>query len=462
MMKLTELTITEAAKLIKAREVSPVELTEAHLVRIERVNPQLNCFITLTAYGALDEARRAEETIGEGDYLGPLHGIPLAVKDLYETAGVPTTAGSTFLADYVPEEDCVAVLKLKAAGAINLGKLNMHEIALGVTNNNPHYGACRNPWQLERTPGGSSGGSGAALAAGLCMGSLGTDTGGSIRIPASLSGVVGFKPTYGRVSTRGVIPLSWNLDHAGPMARGVRDVALLLQAIAGYDPEDPYSVDLSVGDYVGGLAEGVRGWRVALARDTFFTRAEEEVLEAVNEAAKVLAASGAQVREVEIPDGRAAALANGLMTTSDAAAFHQVRLETQPEGFGPDVLQRLQTGAGFSSTEYILARRSQTTLRHQFERFFRDYDVLLTPSTPIPAPLLDGPDAVEQARKLTRFTAPFNLTGLPALSLPCGFTREGLPVGLQIVGPSWAEARVLRAGYAYERATDWGLRSPVL
>jgi aspartyl-tRNA(Asn)/glutamyl-tRNA(Gln) amidotransferase subunit A len=210
-MELTELTITEAAELIKARKVSPVELTEAHLVRIERVDPRLNCFITLTADQALDSARRTQEAIGQGSYLGPLHGIPLAVKDLYETAGIRTTAGSTFFADYVPWQDCVAVQKLNAGGAVNLGKLNLHEIALGVTNNNPHYGACRNPWQLERTPGGSSGGSGTALAAGLCLGSLGTDTGGSIRIPASLSGVVGFKPTYGRVSTRGVIPLSWKV-----------------------------------------------------------------------------------------------------------------------------------------------------------------------------------------------------------------------------------------------------------
>lgn len=461
-MELTELTITEAAELIKARGISPVELTEAHLARIERVDLRLNCFITLTADQALDSARRAEEIIGQGSYLGPLHGIPLAVKDLYETTGIRTTAGSTFFADYVPEKDCVAVQKLNAAGAVNLGKLNLHEIALGVTNNNPHYGACRNPWQLERTPGGSSGGSGAALAAGLCMGSLGTDTGGSIRIPASLSGVVGFKPTYGRISTRGVIPLSWNLDHAGPMALGVRDVALLLQTIAGYDPEDPYSMDVPVEDYIDGLEGGVRGWRVAFASDAFFQRADDEVLAAVNEAEKIFTALGAQVSEIEVPGGRAAALANGLMTTSDAAAFHQERLEMRPEGFGMDVLQRLQTGAGFSSSEYILARRAQSTLRHQFERFFRDYDILLTPTTPIPAPFLDGPDAVEQARKLTRFTAPFNLTGLPALSVPCGFTQDGLPVGLQIVGASWAEAQVLRAGYAYERATDWHLRTPVL
>ena len=461
-MELTELTLTEAAELIKTGKLSPVDLIEAHLMRIERLDPQLNCFITLTAQQALEQARQAEAAIHRGGYLGSLHGIPLAVKDLYESAGVRTTAGSTFFADYVPEEDCAAVQKLKAAGAVNLGKLNLHEIALGVTNNNPHYGACHNPWQLERSPGGSSGGSGAALAAGLCMGSLGTDTGGSIRIPASLSGIVGLKPTFGRVSVRGVIPLSWNLDHAGPMARRVRDAALLLQVIAGYDPADPYSVNVPVEDYVSGLEGGVRGWRVAMASDDFFQRADEEVLAAVRLAAKVFSELGAQVEEVEVPDGRAAALANGLMTTSDAAAFHWERLETQPQGFGEDVLQRLQSGAGFSSTEYILARRDQTILRYQFERFFEDYDILLTATTPIPAPALEGPDAVEQAGKLTRFTAPFNLTGLPALSLPCGFTREGLPVGLQIVGPPWAEARVLRAGYAYEQASEWHTRSPAL
>ncbi|MEJ2301642.1 MAG: amidase, partial [Anaerolineales bacterium] len=249
-MQLTSLTITEAAELLEKRAISPVDLTQAHLTRIQQVNPHLNCFITLTPELALQSARQAETAIQKGEYRSPLHGIPIALKDLYETAGVRATAGSKFFADYVPEHDCAAWEKLQAAGAINLGKLNLHEIALGVTNANPHFGDCHNPWALERSPGGSSGGSGAALAAELCLGSLGSDTGGSIRIPASLCGVVGLKPTYGRVSLRGVIPLSWNLDHAGPMARRVRDVAILLQIIAGYDSADPYSANLPVPDFV--------------------------------------------------------------------------------------------------------------------------------------------------------------------------------------------------------------------
>jgi aspartyl-tRNA(Asn)/glutamyl-tRNA(Gln) amidotransferase subunit A len=458
MMNLTELTISEAARLIKKQALSPVELTEAYLARIDELDSRLNCFITLTTEQAMEQARQAEAAIQRGGYLGPLHGIPLALKDLYETAGVRTTAGSTFLADNVPLNDAVAVQKLKAAGMVNLGKLNMHEIALGVTNNNPHYGACHNPWQVDLTPGGSSGGSGAALAAGLCPGSLGTDTGGSIRIPASLCGIVGLKPTYGRVSTRGVITLSWNLDHAGPMARSVSDAALLLQVIAGYDPQDPYSADVPVEDYINQLGAGVRSWRVGLAGGDFFRRADQQVLAAVDQAAQAFAELGAQISEVEIPNGYEAALANGMMTVSDAAAFYREQLESQPEGFGKDVLERLRSGAGMSSTEYILARRTQTLMRRQFQDFFEEYDLLLTPTTPITAPALEGPDAIEQARRLTRFTAPFNLTGLPALSLPCGFSMEGLPVGLQIIGPAWAEARLLRAGHAYEGATDWHLR----
>ena len=461
-MELTSLTISEASELISRKEISPVALAKAHLERIERLDPALNSFITVTAESALQTAQKAEEAIGRGEYLGPLHGIPLALKDLYETAGVRTTAGSKFFADYVPEADGVAVTNLKAAGAVLLGKLNLHEIALGVTNNNPHFGACHNPWDLERSPGGSSGGSGTALTAGLCLGSLGSDTGGSIRIPSSLCGVVGLKPTYGRVSVRGVIPLSWNLDHAGPMARRVRDVAILLQAIAGYDPDEPHSRDYPAEDYLFHLHGGVEGWRVALASDDFFGKAEPEVLSLVGQAAKVFAGIGALVEEVPFPGGYEAAQANGLMTTSDAAAYHHQRLAERPEDFGADVLQRLRTGAAYTSTEYILARRKQTELRRRFEQFFADFDILLTPTTPIPAPPLEGPDAVEQARRLTRFTAPFNLTGLPALSLPCGFTAEGLPVGLQIVSRPWAEAQVLRAGFAYEQATEWHLNQPDL
>jgi aspartyl-tRNA(Asn)/glutamyl-tRNA(Gln) amidotransferase subunit A len=459
-MDLTSLTITTAADLLARGEISPVELTQAHLARIERLDRVLNCFITRTPELALQAARQAETEMQRGNYRGTLHGIPLALKDLYETRNVRTTAGSKFYADNIPSTDAVAVERLNAAGAVLLGKLNMHEIALGVTNNNPHFGACHNPWNLDCTPGGSSGGSAGALAAGLCLGSLGSDTGGSIRIPASLCGVVGLKPTYGRASLRGVFPLSWSLDHPGPMARRVKDAAILLQAIAGYDPLDPASVDVPVPDYLAEIDAGVRGWRIALGDDAFLTRADPEVAAAIQVAAQVFSGLGAQVIPTGLPNGRDAALNNGLIVTSEAAAFHRERLAKTPQGFGADVLQRLQSGAAYTSTEYVLARRLQSELRRLFELFFDEYDVLLTPTTPIPAPPLDGPDAVEQARTLTRFTAPFNLTGLPALSLPCGFTRDGLPIGLQIIARPWAEAALLRAGQAYEGATEWHLRRP--
>jgi aspartyl-tRNA(Asn)/glutamyl-tRNA(Gln) amidotransferase subunit A len=459
-MELTELTLTDAARLISQGEVSPLELTRAHLDRIHNLEPRLNCFITLTEEDALRRAKKAEQAIIHGEYLGRLHGIPIAVKDIYETAGIRTTVGSKFFDNYVPGEDCTVMDSLNAAGVICLGKLNMHEIALGVTTNNPHFGACHNPWQLDLSPGGSSGGSGAALAAEMCIVSLGTDTGGSIRIPASLCGIVGLKPTYGRVSLKGVIPLSWNLDHAGPMARRVTDVAILLRSISGYDPLDPYSIDHPVDDYLSGLETSIKGWRVGLASDPFFTNADEEILEAVRTAGSVFIDLGAKVDQVEIIGGREAAQSNGLMTTSDAAAFHAERLQNHPEGFGEDVLKRLQTGAAYTSMEYIQARRNQTLLRRQFEGFFQDYDVFLTPTTPIAAPPLQGPDAIQQAGTLTRFTSPFNLTGLPAISLPCGFTSAGLPIGLQIISKPWAEAQVLQTAHAFEQATSWHLQKP--
>ena len=467
-MDLINLTIAQTASLLARREISPLELTRAHLERIQRVDGQLNCFITLTPELALQQARQAEAEIMAGDYKGALHGIPLALKDLFETVGVRTTAGSAFFAENISEVDAVAVQRRNAARAVLLGKLNMHEIALGVTNENPHFGDCCNPHDLRCIPGGSSGGSGAALAAGLCQGSLGTDTGGSIRIPASLCGVVGLKPTRGRVSLRGVVPLSWNLDHAGPMARCVRDVALLLQAIAGYDPEDPYSINALPDDYLAQLEGGVRGWRVALASDDFFADSQvvnAEVLAAVQQAGRVFESLGAQVEAVPFPNANEAAAANSLMTMADGAAFHSQRLAEAPQNFGDDVLRRLKKGAAYTVSEYSQARHTQATLRQQFTRFLegadtgRPYDLLLTPATPIPAPLRGSNNAAERASLLTRFTAPFNLTGLPALALPCGLTQAGLPLGLQIVGQPWAEARLLQAGYAYEQAN--GLRLAV-
>ena len=461
-MELTELTLREAEALVLSRRVSPLELTQTYLTRIEQVNPQVNCFITVTAELALKQARQVEKVLSGQGNPPLLCGIPIALKDLFETQGVRTTGGSKFYIDYVPQSNAVVVEKLYQAGAILLGKLNMHEIALGVTNVNPHFGACHNPWKLEHVSGGSSGGSAAGLAARLCLGSLGSDTGGSIRIPASLCGVVGLKPTYGRVSLRGVIPLSWSLDHVGPLARQVEDAAILLQVMAGYDADDPCAANVPVDDYLANLKKGMRGWRVALARDEFFDQIDGEIFEAFQEAGEVFKSLGARIFQVPFPGAREAAQANALMVTSEAATFHQERLTSQPEDFGEDVLQRLQMGAAYSMSEYILARYTQRTMCRQFGRFFEDYDILLTPTTPITAPPIQGPDAVEQARLLTRFTAPFNLTGLPAISLPCGFSNQGLPIGLQIVSPAWSEARLLRAAYAYEQATDWHLRKPLL
>jgi aspartyl-tRNA(Asn)/glutamyl-tRNA(Gln) amidotransferase subunit A len=462
--ELTSLSLMEAAHLVTNRQVSPVELTKAYLERIERLDATLKSFITVTAEKALQEARQAEKELARRDRpgRGALLGIPIALKDLFFTRGIRTTAGSTFFADFIPDQDALVVEKLNQAGAVLLGKTNMHEIALGLTNINPHFGTCRNPWALERVSGGSSGGSAVALAAGLCAGALGSDTGGSIRVPAALCDVVGLKPTFGRVSKRGVFPLSWNLDHVGPMGRRVADVALLLGVIAGYDRMDPYSVDVPVDDYLANIDKGVRGWRIALASDEFFEVTEPEIQGAVNQAAKVFEDLGAQVSQVAFPEARPAALANGLMVISDAAAFHKDRLAEKPQGFGDDVLQRLQTGASLALDEYIRARQTQSNMRREFERFFEEYDVLLMPTTMIVAPPIEGQDASEQPRLLTRYTAAFNLTGLPALSIPCGFSSAGLPIGLQIIARPWAEARLLQAAHAYEQATSWHLRRPAL
>lgn len=455
-------TIWETAELLRRKQLSAVELAEAYLQRIDQYNPSLNAYLTITANRALRQARQADQEISRGGWRGYLHGIPVALKDLFDTAGVRTTCGAGFFADRIPSENAFVVQKLENAGAVLLGKLNMHEIALGVTNVNPHYGACRNPWNTRLVTGGSSGGCGAALAAGLCLGSLGSDTGGSIRIPASLCGIVGFKPTRGRLSMRGVLPLSWNVDHAGPMARCVRDIALLMQATDDYDPQDAYSLPHESEDWLANLKADVRGWRVAVAEDDFYTSASHaEVMAGVNAAALVFEQLGAVVERVPFPGARQAAAANLLVVTSDAAAYHQERLQSSPEDFGEDVLRRLQSGAAYTSSEYARARHTQATLRRQFELFFETYDILLTPATPVTAPPIEGPDAVEQARLLTRFTAPFNLTGLPSLSLPCGFTASGLPLGLQITARPWADEKVLQAALAYEQSTGWHDRHPV-
>jgi aspartyl-tRNA(Asn)/glutamyl-tRNA(Gln) amidotransferase subunit A len=453
------LTITSALKKLQEGKITARDLAEACFRQIERLNPKLNAFITVLD---LESALDTQLPATANPLTSALRGIPIALKDLFDMAGVRRTIGSPFFLDYVPDTDAFVVDKLRQAGAIFVGKTNTHEIALGVTGKNPHYGIARNPWDSLRIPGGSSSGSAIAVATGMALGALGTDTGGSIRIPASLCGVVGFKPTYGRVSLRGVFPLSWNLDHVGPLTKSVRDAAIIMQVISVHDPGDAASTKMINGDYLGHLLDDMNGKKIALGTGNYIQDAEPDVINAVREAATVFEAMGCIVKEVNMDWLRDAALANKTMTQSDGAAVHRDRLREHPELFGEDIRKRLEEGAKTSSTDYILARRAQTEIKKKFEQFFESYDLLLIPSTPIPAPPVEGLDAIEQAARLTRFTAPFNLAGLPALSIPCGFTKEGLPIGLQIVSRAWADSKVLNAGHAFEQATEWHRQVPAL
>jgi len=451
------LTISSALELLREQKISPQELAEACYRQIERLNPKLNAFITVID---LQDALNAQLPGDNTSSSNALRGIPVSVKDLFDTSGIRTTIGSKFFAENIPDQDAFVVEKLKGAGAIIIGKTNTHEIALGVTGNNPHYGTARNPWDSTRIPGGSSSGSAIAVVTGMALGALGTDTGGSIRIPASLCGIVGFKPTFGRVSLRGVFPLSWNLDHVGPLTKCVKDAASMLQVISVYDPRDPASTKMLAGDYLGHLVDAVTGRKIALGIGEFVETSDPEILEATHEATKVFEAIGCKIQGVDVSWMREAGFANVTMLRSDGAAVHRERLKEHPDWFGEDIRRRLEDGAKTTSTEYILARRAQAEVKKRCEHFFESYDFLITPTTPIAAPTIEGHDAVEQAGRLTRFTAPFNLAGLPALSLPCGFTKEGLPIGLQIVSRAWGDSKVLNVGYAFEQATEWHQQFP--
>jgi aspartyl-tRNA(Asn)/glutamyl-tRNA(Gln) amidotransferase subunit A len=467
-MEWERLTLTDAAALIQSRALSPVELTRALLERIDRYEPLLNSFIAVTAENALAEAERAEREIAAGLYRGPLHGIPLAVKDLIDTAGIPTTCGARFMAEHVPEVDATVVTRLKEAGAVLLGKLNLHEFAYGVSTINPHYGATRNPWDPARIPGGSSGGSGAAVAATLCLGALGTDTGGSIRIPAALCGVVGLKPTYGRVSRSGVFPLGWSLDHVGPLARRAADCACLLQAIAGPDPRDPTTRSVPVPDYRAALTGDVRGLRVGVPREYFFEGVDLEVEAAFHEAIEVLELQGASVREIALPHIRHARTIMATIIASEAYSVHEENLRSRAEEYGSDVRARLRWGECLLASHYLKAQRARQLLRDGFTTALREVDLIATPATPVAALPIEsiqrgGSDAfAAAARTLTQMTGPFNLTGLPALSIPCGFTGDGLPIGLQLAARPFDESTLLNAAHAYEEATAWHTRRPEL
>ena len=448
-------TITQARAALDSGQISPLELTQICLARIEALNPKLNAFLTITAESALAAARMATEEIARDQPRGPLHGIPLAIKDLFDVRGVPTTAGSPILKDNLASQDAFTIRRLREAGAIFLGKLNMHEWALGVTSVNPHFGACRNPWDTGYITGGSSGGSAAALVAGLCIGSLGSDTGGSIRIPASLCGVVGLKPTYGRISLRGVIPLSWSLDHAGPMANSVEDAALLLEVIDGYDAADPYNMAHKEFHFtMEPWASGSRSaFRVGIPDASFYSDLHPETERAVQTAIKTLGELGFQMIDVALPGFDVAEKASAKILLAEAAAYHHEHMEQHADQIGEDVLTRFRWGLDVTGVEYALARRTQVEWRRQLEILFESIDALVLPATPLPATPIDESDPLLLSQSnLPRFTRMFNLTGNPAIVLPCGLTQSGLPIGLQIVGPNWQEDKILQVAHTYEQA----------
>jgi aspartyl-tRNA(Asn)/glutamyl-tRNA(Gln) amidotransferase subunit A len=450
------------------QELSPVELTQAALERISALNPRLNAFITVLEDRARAAAKTAEQEMMAGRRRGPLHGIPIALKDLCATQGVRTTAGSNILRDYVPTDDATVTRHLAEAGTILLGKTHMNEFAYGPDGDNGHYGRVHNPWDLGRLTGGSSSGSGAAVAASLCLGALGTDTGGSIRIPAALCGLAGLKPTYGRVSRYGITPLSWSLDHAGPMAKTVEDVALLLQAMAGYDAKDPGSARQSVPDYATALSGGVRGLRIGIPREYFFDVLDPEVEGAVRQATEVLRGLGAALHHVSWPSLRYVTLAALLIVLVEASAFHEAWIRTRPHDYQPDIALRLKWGLLVPASAYLKAQRLRTLLCQEVAQLWPQVDVLLTPATMTAAPHPNdtqvrlGDRQLSTREALLRLMRPFNLTGLPAMSLPCGLTSTGLPIGLQIAGRPFDEATVLRVAHAYEQQTDWHRRQPSL
>ena len=448
-------TIVELAPRLRRREISPLELTRACLDRIGKLNPELNAFITVTAESALAEARTAEAEISRGQWRGPLHGIPIAIKDLIDTAGTRTTAASALYPNRIPTEDAEIVRRLRQAGAVILGKNNLHEFAYGGSSLVSFFGDVHNPWNAPHIAGGSSGGSAAAVAAGLGYAAVGTDTAGSIREPAALCGCVGIKPTYGRVSTRGVIPLSWSLDHVGPLAAAVSDAAVVLQAIAGYDPLDTNSVDVAASDYVSVLVESTKTLRIGIPRTYFYDDLHPEVRAAVDEALAVIRTLVAKILDLrlDVPTDRT-------VQAAESYAYHAENLARTPELYQPETLRRIRSGAQITAAEYIQRRQELDRERRRAHDFFAEVDLLVTPTTPIPAPaiadLRKDPEALRPAELvLLRNTRPFNVWGLPAISVPCGFTKSGLPIGLQIAGPRWREDLVLRLARAYEQATEW-------
>jgi aspartyl-tRNA(Asn)/glutamyl-tRNA(Gln) amidotransferase subunit A len=454
-----DLTIIEASGLLRQKKLSPIDLTKACLDRIDRLNPTLNAFITITRESAIADAETAEREINQGKWRGPLHGIPIGLKDLIDTAGVKTTCGSALFAERVPAEDAEIVQRLKRAGAVIVGKQNLQEFAWGGTSASSHYGPVHNPWNVERIAGGSSGGSAAAVAAGMCFAAIGTDTGGSIREPAAFCGIVGLKPTYGRVSTSGVFPLSWSLDHVGPICRSVADTALMLEAIAGYDRLDFTSIDYPMEKYAESLGVS-RRLRIGVARQLFFHGLDPETGRAIENAIKVIGEMSSDVVEIELPD------VPTTVQAPEVCAVHKKYFDSSPELYRKWMRERLKQATAIDTVSYIQGVQQMQRIRRSISDVFEKVDLIVTPTTPVP------PITIAEALEMTlpgpagelwlRNTRPFNIYGLPTISIPCGFTSAGLPIGLQIAGPHFDEGRVLTLAHAFEQATGWHTRVPTL
>jgi len=460
--------IATLAPLLERRQVSPVELMESQLTRIEAVNPILNAYVSLYPDAALAAAKKAEEDITAGNYRGPLHGIPLAVKDLFQVAGMERTCGSKILSEGPANTDATSVGRLRDAGAVILGMLNLHEFAFGPTGINPIVGTALNPWDMSKVSGGSSSGSGCATSAALAMATLGSDTGGSIRIPAALCGVVGLKQTYGLASRTGIYTLCESLDHGGPLARTVRDAALILQAIAGSDETDPTTVNARVRDYTSDLDEPLAGLRIGVPRNFYFDRLHPEIESAVNAAIKKLDDLGASIEEVVLSFNRDAIQGWNTMAMAEALSVHEEHLHDRSDDLSPDVNERLRLGEGLTATDFIRARQSQAMAQREMAGVLGQTPVLAMPTTAIPAVPIDTGTMIVNGKEVTgwrvlgQLTRLACFTGQPAISIPCGFTDDGLPIGLQLMAGWFEEPTLLQVAHAYEQATEWHLRRPPL
>ncbi len=467
-LRLSSLSVSELAPLLEHRKVSPLEVVEDVLERIQESNPRLNAYVHVQPEMAREQARRAEKEIVRGSYRGPLHGIPISLKDNFLTAGVLTRVGSKILANFIPNEDATVVKRLRRAGAVMMGKTNLSEFAYGAETNNPHFGRTLNPWDTQRIPGGSSGGSAAAVASFMCAASIGTDTGGSVRIPSALCGIVGLKPTYGRVSCHGVVPLSATLDHVGPMARTVLDVAMVLRVIAGYDRLDEFSSRKPVPDYFSEAKQKRKQLRLAVPREYFFKDLHPEVGSAIKVALEIFKKVGASLEEVSLPHITEAMQRSDFLLHAEATSYHQSLgyFPSRAVDYAPDVRERLEAGAHVLATDYLSALRVRELARKDFEQALENVDAILVPTVPIPAPhLRDETVQVNSHREtvrssLVRLNRPANLAGLPAITVPCGLTRARLPIGLQMIGRPFEESTILRIANAYERATQWHLLRP--